>query len=128
NTWEFARDAPRICDTCIGVDEPIIWGNAGEMWRFLSRHEPLRHGIVRLSNPSNLAIGPWLLRDPLDDIVKVGLFLAVQEAIVAFRAAGPADVHVYERVAAIEVPFDGPRLAPQELWRRRQKVVVETIG
>ena len=124
---ELARNAARIGDAGVSIDQPVIRGDAGEMRRVLRRHEPLRHRVVRLPDAADLAVRPRLLRNPFDHVEEVGLFLAVEEAVLAVRTAGAAHVHMHERITVIEVPLDRTGLTPQELRRRRQQVVVEPV-
>src|SRR6266403_5280177 len=83
--WEGVQHAPRI-----EVAEPehsairaagIVWKDSLQSRMSLSRRPPLLAGVARDTHHPHLAVGPGLLRDPLDRVVVVGIFVTV----VAFR-------------------------------------------
>lgn len=51
-----------------------------EMRRSFHRCFPLRPGEVTDADHADIAVRPWLLRSPLDEIVHVAAFLAVEKA------------------------------------------------
>src|SRR5512138_2252118 len=110
---ELARNAAGIRDAGIGIDQPVIWRDTGEVRRVLRRHEPLRHRVIGLPDAADLAVRPWLLRHPLDHIEEVGLLLAVEESILPARTARAAHIHMDEGITVIEVPLDRAGLAPE---------------
>src|SRR5512139_857912 len=48
---ELAGDATGVRDAGIGIDQPVIRRDTGEVWRVLRRHEPLRHRVIGCPMP-----------------------------------------------------------------------------
>ncbi len=125
---EVALDPAAEREVAVGVVHPVIEGEACQVRRVLYAHEPLRHAVIRLPDSGDLAVRPFLSRDPFDDVVEVLLLRAGEETELAARDAGSAHVGVHVNVALLDVPFDGAGLAPQEHRPRRQLVVVVAVG
>ncbi len=128
---EIAEDATLVDRGAVGIVEPVEGGDAGERGRLLDRHPPLRHAECRtvgLADAADLAARPGLVAEPFDHVIEVALLAAVHEAELAARLAAAAHVHVGIGIAVAQIKPDRPGLAPQELRRRGQAVVVVAIG
>ena len=124
---EIAQNAALIDRGAIRIVQPVEGGDAGERRRLLDRHPPLRHAEIRLPDAADLAVRPFLMAEPFDDVVKVFLLVLVEQAEFAARLAAAANVHMGVDVAAPDIQFDRPGLAPEKLRRRRQRVVVVAV-
>src|SRR5262249_51771954 len=101
---ELPRYAARKRRSPIGIPEAIVGRDALQMRWPLDRHEPLRHGVVGLSNASDVAVRPSLRCNPLDGVKQVALLDLVQESILTVGTPGAANIHVHIRITLVNVP------------------------
>ncbi len=125
---EIARDAAMVGAGAVGVRQSVMRAETGERRRRQRAHEPLQHAEIRLTDAADLVVRPGLRADPFDHVVKIVLLAAAEKFELSAGAAAAAHVHVDVGIALLDIPFDRPGLAPQELRARRQTVVVEAIG
>ena len=123
-----AIDAAVIVRAAVLVDEAVIRRDAGEAGRVQGRHQPLRHGVIGLTDAADLAVAPALARDPGDQLDIVLLLDRIHEAELALGAAGAAHVGVHIGVAVLDVPLDRAGLAPQEQRIGRHGVELVLVG
>ena len=124
---EIPQHAALIDRGAVGIVEPVEGGDAGKRRRLLDRHPPLQHAEIGLADAADLAVRPRLMAEPFDDVIKIFLFVLVEEAKFAARLAAAAHVHMRIDIATFDIEFDRPGLAPQKLRRRRQRIVVIAI-
>ena len=72
--------------------------HAAQVGRALPGRQPLHGAQIRSSRRADVAVGPWLLRDPLDGVISVPP-LAEIEMELPVRVAPPAHVLQHDRVA-----------------------------
>jgi len=125
---EIAGDATVMRAGAIRVGQSIMRAETGQRRRRLRAHEPLHHTEIGLADATDFLVRPGLRADPFDHVVEVVLLTPAEEFELSAGAAAAAHVHVHVGVALLDVPFDRPGLAPEELRARGQAVVVETIG
>jgi hypothetical protein len=88
----------------------------------------LHHAEIGLADAADFAVRPWLRADPFDRVVEIVLLAAAEEFEGPSGPAAAAHVHVHIGVALLDIPFDRPGFAPEELRASRQAIVVEAIG
>ena len=124
---EIAENAALINRGAVWIVQAVERGDAGERRRLLDRHPPLRHAEIGLADAADLAVRPGLAAEPFDDVVKVFLLVAVEQAEFAARLAAAADVHVGVDVTVLQIKLDRAGFAPEELRRGRQRIVVVAV-
>ena len=93
-----------------------------------SRHQPLRHGVIGLSDAADAAVAPGLAGHPGDQLDVILLLGAIHESEFALGAARAAHVCVHIGVALPHVPFDRPGLAPEKQRKGRHGVELVLVG
>jgi hypothetical protein len=124
---EIALDAAGIAHEAIGIVEPVIGAETGEMRRVLDAHEPLRHAVIALADAADLAVAPGLRADPFDHVIEIVLLFPVEETVIALAEAGAARVGMNIGITVLHIPLDRSGLAPEEDGRRRQIVIVVAV-
>src|ERR1700683_1704983 len=114
---KIPQNSALIDRSAVRVIQPVESGNAGERRRLLNRHPPLRHAEIGLSDAADLAVRPGLAAKPFDDVVKVSLLVAVEQAEFAAGLAATADVHVSVDITVLQIKLDRAGFAPEELRR-----------
>ena len=103
-----AVDAAVIVRAAVLIDQAVIGHDAGEPRRVVGRHQPLRHGVVRLADAADAAVAPRLLDDPGDQLEIVLLLVQPHELELALGLAGAAHVGVHIGVALPTYHSTGP--------------------
>ena len=123
-----AVDAAVIIRAAILIDQAVVRHDTGEARRVVGRHQPLRHGVIRLADAADPAVAPCLPYDPGNQFEIVLLLVRPHELELAFGLAGAAHVGMHVGVTLADIPFDRPGLAPQKQRIGRHLVHLVLVG
>ena len=76
---EVSEYSALIHRSAIGIVHAIEGRDARKRRRLLDRHPPLQHAEIGLADAADFAVRPGLMSEPFDDVVKVLLFVAVEQ-------------------------------------------------